>query len=568
MSKKFPIVLILSITILMIIFPLFFFSMDRNPLPIGKNDQEHTYEIIKSSAGNPNSMELDRYRKLSGGSAIAPFDHSLSLNENYNVSLTYRLHLHTYYKRKFTLKPIYYDKDCNSYRYYVVPEVLGGEYINILEMGAENSLNIYYYNEEGQMLFLDDNHYDLWPIFFDLRIKNDGNELVSNPNITDFYVSFTPQFTDYQPAVDIASLCLLNTPSQNKYANFSDGNDYSLELPLTPFNKEFSGTYRSAQFELNLTTLADVAENEILNFTHLLLSVPDPRYQLMIQELNITRIVNGQPVETFFAENKTVLVGDGTVFNDIDYTPNDDLCDPYFPNQLLYYGHCELYETFQSYIDESSTMEFYEPFPNKLYGSSPANISVKLYEPKLNGTWYWLNELYCVLFTENGSIHENTWDSVPDGSITIRVFSTNSDNHMASKSVVIKKDATAPIIQIESPGTYKTFNKTSPYLKVNITDSHLDTTWYSVNGSREPYYGPIYINQTLWERFSNGIINITVYANDSMGNTASASVRIMKYDPFNNTRFIPGFMPVILISLGGIGMLGAGWHFRKEINRR
>ena len=68
-------------------------------------------------------------------------------------------------------------------------------YINVLEIEEENSINVYYFDNQGQMIFLAPSHYTVDLNSREIVIKNDGNELAVNSG-AEFYVSFIPKSND------------------------------------------------------------------------------------------------------------------------------------------------------------------------------------------------------------------------------------------------------------------------------------------------------------------------------------------------------------------------------------
>ena len=134
----------------------------------------------------------ERFRKLSGGSIISPFEYGLSMNDTYSLYLTYRLTQKEYFEQKFTID---YNEDLLDF-YYMSDEM--DAYVDELEADGEVGLSVYYFNKQGLMVFLDESHYELDTTLHKVRLLRDGNELVTPNSIKEFYIGFAPEFNDKQ----------------------------------------------------------------------------------------------------------------------------------------------------------------------------------------------------------------------------------------------------------------------------------------------------------------------------------------------------------------------------------
>jgi len=145
---------------------------------------------------DPSKMnDREAYRKLSGGSIIAPFEYSLSIDNKYTLYLSYRLNQRDYFEVELEIDSQYFDSAENGYVYSFMSQELDN-YVDILESDGEDSINVYYFDDKGRMAFLDASHYEV--VSREIVIKNDDNKLVQPNGITKFYVSFIPVGTDTQ----------------------------------------------------------------------------------------------------------------------------------------------------------------------------------------------------------------------------------------------------------------------------------------------------------------------------------------------------------------------------------
>ncbi|MFX1391921.1 MAG: hypothetical protein ACFE9Z_17790, partial [Promethearchaeota archaeon] len=84
-----------------------------------------------------------------------------------------------------------------------------------------------------------------------------------------------------------AEFMLVNADSSTAYSEFTDDYYYQSALQLTPFDTEYNNKYKSIKIDLNLTSLYESTGFNILNFTHLIFSVPNPSYEFTLHEILI-----------------------------------------------------------------------------------------------------------------------------------------------------------------------------------------------------------------------------------------------------------------------------------------
>ncbi|KKM17186.1 hypothetical protein LCGC14_1678300, partial [marine sediment metagenome] len=173
--------------------------IDRKHFMIITYPWTNSFDTILDSLNPVDSAQStyrEEYRKLSGGSIITPFEYSLSIENKYSLYLTYRLNQKDYYENKFEIKYENFDSAKGGYVYEFMSQELGN-YIDVLEYNAEDSINVYYFNALNQMTFLDPSHFEVDLSSREIIIKNDANELANLRNrIKEFYVSFIPVSND------------------------------------------------------------------------------------------------------------------------------------------------------------------------------------------------------------------------------------------------------------------------------------------------------------------------------------------------------------------------------------
>ncbi|MFX0059532.1 MAG: hypothetical protein ACFE8J_14640, partial [Candidatus Heimdallarchaeota archaeon] len=150
----------------------------------------------------------------------------------------------------------------------------------------------------------------------------------------------------------------------------------------------------------------------------------------------------------------------------------------------------------------------------------------------LNTTWYSLDEGE-TNYSYTGpidKINQTVWDSAEDGDVKITFYANDSLGFIDSSEITIQKDSIAPNISILLPITNETFNASAPNFTVVISDIHLESMWYSIDGGivNVSFISNTTIEPIEWNKLLNGTYLLTFYANDSVGNIASASVIIKK----------------------------------------
>ena len=162
--------------------------------------------------------------------------------------------------------------------------------------------------------------------------------------------------------------------------------------------------------------------------------------------------------------------------------------------------------------------------------------------------------IYVNLIYQGSNLWTGTFTVTEDGIYTIWINATNNlgDTAYIGPSI-INGDFNAPVIVISSPnlGDSKT---NPPNFDVSITDTFLNTTWYSIFDGTQWSENITFsgatgtIDQTLWESLSNGELIIRFYANDSLGNFAYAEISFIKEEVEEDE-------PKVAILIGGEQLL-------------
>ncbi|MFX1569597.1 MAG: nitrous oxide reductase family maturation protein NosD [Promethearchaeota archaeon] len=95
-------------------------------------------------------------------------------------------------------------------------------------------------------------------------------------------------------------------------------------------------------------------------------------------------------------------------------------------------------------------------------------------------------------------------------------------------------DDVNPTLSVISPSAGSIFGANPPTCDLDIVDTYLNTTWYTLNNSFTTFFpgsngvNVVPIDEVTWNSFSDGSILMTFYVNDSAGHPASISFVIIK----------------------------------------
>ena len=218
------------------------------------------------------------------------------------------------------------------------------------------------------------------------------------------------------------------------------------------------------------------------------------------------------------------------------------------------------------------------PNPNDEIGSISPSYDLTIIEANLDTTWYeiWNGFQWSVPYTfigTTGSINQTLWTSLPDGSLNITFYANDTANNIGNASVVVIKDSLSPSVIINSPISLEVFSISAPTFNLEVSDSTLNTTWYQLtNGTLWSQNFIITnngtINQTAWDIYTNPIILIYFYANDSMGNLNTTLVSVIKdiaapiINIVNPTHLqeIGSTAPTFIVSYSDNSVLNSSWY--------
>ncbi|MEJ2249301.1 MAG: hypothetical protein P8Y97_06530, partial [Candidatus Lokiarchaeota archaeon] len=182
-----------------------------------------------------------------------------------------------------------------------------------------------------------------------------------------------------------------------------------------------------------------------------------------------------------------------------------------------------------SIIKDSVTPTVIVNSPNmyKIFGNIAPDLDVSINDLHIDSIWFNTNTSL-ENYTFSGIFNQNIWESIPDGHILVNFYANDTAGNMGYDSLIIIKDSTTPIIQINAPINYALVGREVPILDVQVLDSHLDSCWYSLDDGLTNYSFSGTINQNLWDLVPDGLLTIRFYAKDIVGNLAVNSIILEK----------------------------------------
>jgi len=173
------------------------------------------------------------------------------------------------------------------------------------------------------------------------------------------------------------------------------------------------------------------------------------------------------------------------------------------------------------------------PIDSEVFGINAPPYNISVIEPDLDSMWYTLDDGLnnVTIFVFTGSISQNEWNKQDSGIIIIRFYANDTLGNIGYTEMVIEKDIAVPNVQVYTPMDNDIFGYNPPNYNVFITDSHLDSMWYSLdNGiTHIPLlYFTGTIDQVEWDKKGSGMVPVRFYANDTLGNTNYIEVIIIK----------------------------------------
>jgi len=182
-------------------------------------------------------------------------------------------------------------------------------------------------------------------------------------------------------------------------------------------------------------------------------------------------------------------------------------------------------------LKENPIVTINSPVSQALFSDTAPSFNVEYLSSNLDDMWYTVNGGANNPITTNGSISQSIWDSLGNGTITIRFYADDEDDTVGYSEVVVHKDILGPNITIHDPENNQEFEDIIPSYSITVEDGNLDTVWYTLdrgitNITITSLTGTI--EESIWEGVSQGTVTIRFYANDTLGHIWSEEVSVIK----------------------------------------
>jgi len=203
------------------------------------------------------------------------------------------------------------------------------------------------------------------------------------------------------------------------------------------------------------------------------------------------------------------------------------------------------------------------PESNKLCGITAPTVMFTNDDLYQDSEWFMIINAtdlgdYTDNYTWTGDISV-AWAQFGNGSVIIRIYANDTAGNIGYSEISVRKDLIAPDITITEPTPNKIIGQIAPNFFIDINEPNLDTTWYyledgttSTANSTFIYLTDSWISQSIWNQVKIGYVNISFYANDTVGNIGFKKITVIK----NEYWYID---PI------SIDNLGSGDYFWSEI---
>jgi hypothetical protein len=173
------------------------------------------------------------------------------------------------------------------------------------------------------------------------------------------------------------------------------------------------------------------------------------------------------------------------------------------------------------------------PISGISYGTETPSFNVLVNMTYIYSMWYTINySTTKYYFTENGTIEQDAWNTLSEGSIILTFYGRDITWNVDSESVTLYKDITSPTVSIISPtaGGYIGINAPNFVVEIKDSVSPIGSMWYTINYSSTKHYftenGTI--DQDAWNAINDGNLTITFFGQDIGLNIKNMSITLIK----------------------------------------
>ena len=173
------------------------------------------------------------------------------------------------------------------------------------------------------------------------------------------------------------------------------------------------------------------------------------------------------------------------------------------------------------------------PQNDDVIGINAPSYDLSIEEYNLDSIWYSFDYGVTVLplYSLTGTLDQAEWETKGGGTVPIRFYANDSLGHESFTDVSVIKDLINPLVTINYPGAEDVFGDPSPDYGISITESNLETYWYTLDGGTtnitiSSLTGTV--DQSEWDKHGNGTVNIKFFAEDEGGNEGVAEITVRK----------------------------------------
>ncbi len=232
-----------------------------------------------------------------------------------------------------------------------------------------------------------------------------------------------------------------------------------------------------------------------------------------------------------------------------------------FPYNALGKLNFYLCEWTPEYIYTPPTVSINLPSNNQGFSDIPPFFSLTVSLDYVSIWYSFDNGVTNELCGISGQIETNLWNSLDDGTYTLRFYANSSEGLIGTDSISIYKDTTDPIIVINDPNPNQELIGTIPNFDITITETNLASVWYTLDNGITNILITAYkgtIDENEWNALPSGEVNITFYAIDNLGNIGSSSVLVYK-----RPMGIAGPYPIFILTVIIVGVVGLTLRRKK-----
>jgi parallel beta-helix repeat protein len=200
------------------------------------------------------------------------------------------------------------------------------------------------------------------------------------------------------------------------------------------------------------------------------------------------------------------------------------------------------------------------------YHINPPTIQVSITDiGEVNETWYTIigSGINHTFTGTSFEVDTTSWTNHVDGPIIIRTYANDTYGNLAFADLSVNKDTTNPEILINEPLIGTEFGDEPPSFNLTINESNIFQFWFKINDSSTSQFISVVsgnnvfaMDSSIWDAIPDGHVLISFYMNDTVGNSGTISVTIIKdtstSPPPGSPPGIPGYGLGLLIGIVSI----------------